>query len=117
LADATIYQPVKDALAPGRTHDEITIALFAAGWEQDQIHDALNAFAEIDFPMSVPRPLIYGSAREALLYTVYFAQQGMVAIYLGRLSFSWIEYIFSDELKTRSWRSGMTGLHRGSPRP
>ncbi|HBS34308.1 MAG TPA: hypothetical protein DEA50_04390, partial [Parvularcula sp.] len=71
MADATLVEFVKAALSLGESRARIAEALKKAGWPQDQVEDALAAFADIDFPAPVPRPRVYGSAREAFLLIVY----------------------------------------------
>ncbi len=72
--------------------------LKAAGWPDDQVEDALGAFADVDFPAPVPRPKAYGSAREAFLLIVYFSLLGMIATQVGGLAFAWIDRQFADDL-------------------
>ena len=110
MADQTLSTFVKEALAAGKSRDEIADALSKAGWPDDQARDALAQFAEISFPVPVPRPRAYGSAREAFLYIVYFALLGMVAGYIGALAFAWIETLFVDDLESYGWRSGSSSM-------
>lgn len=109
MTDKSLDQFVKDALAAGKSRAEIAGALKTAGWDEDQIKNALSAYADIDFPVAVPRPRAYGSAREAFLYVVYFALLGVVASYVGKLAFSLIDHIFQDELARQAWNAGATG--------
>jgi hypothetical protein len=113
MADETLHQFVKEALAAGKSRADISKALRAAGWNDDQAREALASFADVDFPVPVPRPRAYGSAREAFLYIVYFVLLGMVAGYIGRLSFGWIEYLFKDELVPEYLQIGTRGLRWG----
>lgn len=104
---------VRDALATGKSRTEISEALDAAGWAPDQVKEALGGYADVDFPVPVPRPRRYGSAREAFLYIVYFALLGVVAGYVGALSFGFVELAFEDDLRGRDWRSGASSLRWG----
>ena len=113
MADATLLEFVREALARGESRERIQSALEGAGWQADQVRDALNAFAEVDFAVPVPRPRRSGSAREAFLYIVYFILLGVVAGYIGALSFAWIDYAFTDDVFGRSWRSGARFLRWG----
>ena len=112
MAASAIDQFVRDAIAAGRTRDEIKDVLVKAGWPDDQVDEALTAYAEIDFPIPVPAPRRYGSAREAFLYIVYFALLGVVAGYVGVLSFALIEVLFADELSRRAAQSDISNLRR-----
>ena len=98
MAEATLVEFVKGALALGESRARIAEVLKKAGWQADQVDDALSAFADIDFPAPVPRPKVYGSAREAFLLIVYFSLLGMVATQIGGLAFAWIDRFFTDDL-------------------
>jgi hypothetical protein len=111
MADANLVEFVKAALERGEPRPRIADVLKKAGWPQDQIDGALAAFAEVDFPLPVPRPRRYGSAREAFLYIVYFSLLGMVAAQTGALAFAFIDQRFADALADASYYSyATTGL-------
>jgi hypothetical protein len=112
MAEATLVEFVKSALALGESRARIAEVLKKAGWPEDQVAGALGAFADVDFPAPVPRPKAYGSAREAFLLIVYFSLLGMVATQIGGLSFAWIDRFFADDL-TRdnyAWQWASSGL-------
>ncbi len=98
MADTTLKDFVREALARGESRDAVAAALLKAGWPEDQVKDALASFADIDFPLPVPRPRRYGGAREAFLYIVFFALLGMVAVQTGRLAFAFVDHVFADPL-------------------
>lgn len=98
MADAALIEFVKAGLSLGESRSRISEVLKKAGWPEDQVADALAAFAEVDFPTPVPKPKKYGSAREAFLLIVYFSLLGMVATQVGGLAFAWIDRNFTDEL-------------------
>jgi hypothetical protein len=87
---------VRDALARGVSRPDIEAALTAAGWPAEQSRDALNAYADIAFPVPVPRPLPYLSAREAFLYLLLFTTLYVAAWHLGSLLFDLINRAFPD---------------------
>ncbi|MBN1356015.1 hypothetical protein JXA40_07065 [bacterium] len=87
---------VKEALARGLSRVEVRSALAEAGWPEDQIRNALNAFAQLDFPVPVPRPQPYVSAREAFLYLIMFTTLTIAATNLGNLIFHFIDRAFPD---------------------
>ncbi len=103
MAEATLVEFVKSALALGESRARIAEVLKKAGWPADQVEDALGAFADVDFPAPVPKPKAYGSAREAFLLIVYFSLLGMVATQVGGLAFAWIDRYFADELTASSY--------------
>ncbi|MBS9717455.1 DUF5671 domain-containing protein [Pseudohalocynthiibacter aestuariivivens] len=87
---------VHDALAAGRSRDEISEALAKAGWAPNEISDSLNAWVDSDFSPPVPRPRAYVSAQEAFFYGLMFAALGMTAWHLTTLSFNLIDRWLPD---------------------
>ena len=88
---------VKDALARGQSRASIEDALLQAGWKADQVKHALDSFAQVDeFPIPVPRPRLYLSAREAFIYLVLFTTLYLTTFNLGRLIFQFINLGFPD---------------------
>lgn len=87
---------VHDALARGASKQEIEAALVAAGWAPEQLRGTLAAYADVAFPVPVPRPRPYLSAREAFLYLVLFATLYLSAWHLGSLLFDLIEHALPD---------------------
>jgi hypothetical protein len=87
---------VQTALARGIPRATIQNVLLRAGWDPDQIRDALNAYADVEFPLPVPRPKPYLSAREAFLYLVQFTALYVSAYHLGQLVFQLIDLAFPD---------------------
>ncbi len=96
---------VRDALLKGASRDTIEAALTAAGWTPEQTRDALNAYAEVDFPVPVPKPRPYLSPREAFLYLVLFATLYLSAYHLGSLLFDFINRAFPDAVDSDNARS------------
>ncbi len=91
---------VKEALEQGIDRKSIQAALRQAGWPERQLQSALTAFAEVDFPVAVPRPRTYLQAREAFLYLVSFIALYVSSFSFGALLFGVIDYTFRDPL---SW--------------
>jgi hypothetical protein len=87
---------VREALGRGVPRTQVEHALAQAGWESDQIRGALAGFAEIEFPVPVPRPAPYLSAREAFIYVVLFSTLYISAFNLGTLLFDFIDRLFPD---------------------
>ena len=78
-------QFIRDALARGLPRQEIRDVLVRAGWREEEIDGALGQWAEIAYPIPVPRRRPYLSAREAFLYLVLFATLYVVAFNVGSL--------------------------------
>jgi len=87
---------VRDALARGQSRASIEDALLKAGWKADQVKYAIAAFAPVEFPIPVPRPKLYLSAREAFIYLVLFTTLYLTTFNLGRLIFQFINLGFPD---------------------
>ena len=93
---------VERALARGESRARIADVLKLAGWEKDQVERALSRYVESDFPIPVPRPKPYLSAREAFLYLVMFATLYTSAWALGSLFFAGIDRAFPDVTRPMS---------------
>jgi len=87
---------VREALERGIPRQQIEAALLAAGWPAEKTEAALRAFAEVDFPLPVPRPKPYLSAREAFVYLLLFTTLFLAAFNLGAILFELIERAFPD---------------------
>jgi hypothetical protein len=94
MSDITIF--VKEALTAGRSRDDVRRVLAEAGWPADEIEDGLRRYAEIDFPIPVPRRIHSGSARDAFLYLVTYAALYASSIALGALTFGIVDHYFPD---------------------
>lgn len=87
---------VREALAKGHSRSEITKALEQAGWQGEQVGRALNAFAEVDFPIPVPRSRQTFSARDAAFYLFMFIALYVSLYTLAELLFIYIDIAFPD---------------------
>lgn len=89
---------VHKALTQGIGRDMIEAVLLEAGWTREKVSGALREFAEVgsDFPIPVPRPKPYLSAREAFLYLLLFTALFLVSFNFGSILFELIEKRFPD---------------------
>jgi len=87
---------VKEGLARGVPRAEIEQALGRAGWGAAEVRVALGSFADVAFPIPVPRPRPYVSARDAFLYLVLFSTLYTVAFNFGSLMFDLINQWVPD---------------------
>ncbi|AXK72809.1 hypothetical protein DWG18_11315 [Lysobacter sp. TY2-98] len=87
---------VRDALMRGQSKDAINAALVQAGWTPQQTRSVLDAYADVGFPIPVPRPRASLSAREAFAYLVMFATLYFGAWNLGSLLFDLINRTWPD---------------------
>jgi len=117
MAEPKLYDFVKESLQAGQERAKIKDVLERAGWRTKEIEATLTSFADSTFPIAVPKPKPYLSAREAFLYLFFFILLGIVSINLGLLLFSLIDYTIQDSVEgyelsrtARSLRGGIAGL-------
>ena len=96
MANKELIDFVKQGLEAGQSRQSISDALLTAGWKLDEVKNAIHSFADVDFPIAVPRPRPYLSARVAFLYLLFFIMLAIVAWSLGSLLFSMINMAFPD---------------------
>ena len=89
---------VKESLERGQDRGAIQEVLLQAGWQEGEVRNALSAFADINFPVAVPRPKPSFHAREAFLYLLSFIALYVAAINFGILVFGLIDWTFTDPL-------------------
>jgi hypothetical protein len=87
---------VRDALARGKSRAEVEEVLLRAGWSRDLVQTALAGYADVDFPIPVPKPKSYLSAREAFMYLLLFTTLYISAYNMGVLVFHFINQAFPD---------------------
>src|SRR5260221_3479711 len=94
-----LSQFVKEALAKGASRSEIKEILLKAGWQQDEVKNALDQYLESTFPIPVPRRRPYLSAREAFLYLLLFFTLYMSSFSFGTILFQLINRWLPDALQ------------------
>ena len=94
-----LHSFVKESLEKNQSRAAIQEALLSAGWQEQEIAKALNSFAEVNFPIPVPKKKPYLVAREAFLYLVSFITLYIVALSFGALIFFFIDIWFPDPLR------------------
>ncbi len=87
---------VKEGLERGLPREQLEEVLLETGWPPDQVRAGLAAFADVAFPLPVPRPKPYLSAREAFVYLVLFTTLYVSAFSLGSLLFELVDRAFPD---------------------
>lgn len=91
-----VLEFTRRSLERGLSRDQVADVLRKAGWGEADIRAASNAFAEIDFPLPVPRPAPYLSAQEVFIYALLFTTLYVSAYNLGALAFHFIDLAFPD---------------------
>lgn len=95
---------VRDALSRGLPRDQVAAALAAAGWPEPQVRSALDAYAEVAFPIPVPKPRTTVSARDAFFYLLLFTTLYIAAFHFGSLAFDLIQRTLPDPAD-EPWRA------------
>ena len=95
-ANKEIAHFLKEGLGRALPREQLERVLLEAGWPRDQVRGALRGFADVAFPIPVPRPAPYLSAREAFVYLVLFSTLYISAFSLGSLLFAFIHQAFPD---------------------
>ena len=75
---------MKEALEKGQDRSGIRSALMTAGWREQEVDEALETYSDVAFPVAVPKPSAYLSAREAFFYLLFFILLGV--LFRGLLS-------------------------------
>ena len=96
--NAELRQFIKESLERGLAREAIRQALLEAGWQARDLTSAFAAFAQVDFPVAVPRPRPDLRAREAFLYLLSFIALYVSAFSVGAILFGLIDYTFPDSL-------------------
>lgn len=91
-----LYNFIKESLEKNLSKEQIKEALLKAGWKEEEINSALYLFADIDFPVAVPKPKPYLQAKEAFLFLVSFILLYISAFSFGALLFQFIDRAFPD---------------------
>jgi hypothetical protein len=96
--DSELRDFTRRAIESGQPRDAIATALSRAGWSDADVSDALDNYAAVDFPLAVPKPKPYLSAREVFVYLVLFAALYFSVWNLGALVFEFVNRAFPDAL-------------------
>jgi len=86
----------RESLLKGLGKAEIRKAMLDAGWTEDQVRNAVDAYADLVFPVPIPKPRPQLSARDAFLYLVLFTTLYFSSYNLGSLLFDFINKALPD---------------------
>lgn len=101
MSDVRLDDFVRNALRSGASREETARVLAEAGWSNEQVADALGAYAAIPFAIPVPRPKSHVSARDAFMYLIMFGMLYFAAFNLGNLVFQFINLALPDPVADR----------------
>lgn len=102
---------IKEALINKLSRTEIRRVLAEAGWTQEEIETGMGSYAEVDFPIPVPRRRPYLSAREAFVYLLLFVCLYWSSWSFGELLFDFINTWIPDALQ-QYWPSDVFSVRR-----
>lgn len=102
-SSADLDRFVRDALLAGQSRESIRAVLLQAGWTPEQLATVLEDYAEVEFPIPVPKPRASLSARDAFLYLVLFSLLFFLCFHLGSLLFDLIKAALPDPAEKRSY--------------
>lgn len=94
-----IHSFVREALLRGIPKADIHAALRKANWKDDEVRAALDTYADVAFPIPVPKRKPYGAAREAFMYLVLFLCLYISAFSFGSLLFHFINRWIPDAIR------------------
>lgn len=100
-APEELRQFVKEGLTHRVERGRLEAALQGAGWGRADVRSALSCYEDVDFPVPVPRPQPYLSARDAFIYLLLFTTLYLSAFSLGSLLFELINQAFPDPAVVR----------------
>jgi uncharacterized membrane protein len=103
-----IHAFVKEALTKGLPKADVQKALKMADWPDDEIKAALDMYADVSFPIPVPRRKPYLSAREAFIYLLMFVCLYISAYHFGALLFDFVDRWIPDV--TQSGSTDLSGI-------
>ena len=108
--ESELHSFIKDSLAKGLAKDKIREVLLQANWQPDEVDAALNHYADVSFPVAVPKRKPYLSAREAFMYLLTFLTLYISAFQFGSLIFYFINRAFPDLLSGAPYYDNAAGV-------
>lgn len=105
---------VCEALRRDISRDRIREVLLQAGWQAERVDRVLEEYAEIDFPVPVPKPRPYLSARETFFYLLLFVTLYISAFNFGNLLFIFIDQAFPDPAMAAGSSDWISSRTRGA---
>jgi len=91
-----LHDFVKDALGRGESRANVEAVLVRADWGVARARAAIAEFADVEFPIPVPKPRQSLDARDAFLYLVLFSTLYISTFNLGSVIFEFINRTFPD---------------------
>lgn len=105
---------VREGLKQGLKKTELKQALRDANWPTEDIESALGYYADIDFPIPVPKRKPYLSAREAFYYLVMFLTLYIFTFSLGSILFQFVNQWLPDVIGNPYYTDSTTQIIRSA---
>ena len=89
---------IEDSYAAGKNRVEVMTVLKAAGWEKEQVDEAFSAYVDQDFPVPIPKPVVFASPRIAFLNLFHFIVLYVCTYNVISILFTFLDYYLPDGL-------------------
>jgi hypothetical protein len=107
MAQDDLNDFIENALRAGKKKDQIGTVLEKAGWTGAQVQSAIAAYADVDFPVAVPKPTMPAAAKELFLYLLLFSALYMTVMGIGAVLYQLINMAFPDPSDSQyAWMIG-----------
>lgn len=87
---------VEKAIGAGISHERISLALEKAGWKKEQVSAVMDAYADLDMGIAVPKPVVSATSRELFLYLLVFSALYSAVMSLGTILYQLINIYLPD---------------------
>lgn len=94
----TLVEFIKDSCRAGKTHDDIRSVLKEGGWPDEEVEGALRKFVDRDYPVAIPKPVIFASPRLIFLNLFHFVVLYLATYDVIALLFTFLDYYMPDGL-------------------
>ncbi len=88
----------KEAFRAGKTRAETHMALREAGWPEEQLNSFWTQYADVAFPVPVPKPRIYVSPRYTALNLFFFLVLLLTIWASDSMIFTFLDYYLPDAM-------------------
>jgi len=89
---------IKLAVAKGEPLTRIESVLLEAGWDAERVNSVVGRYVNVDFPVPVPRPRAFVSARLFFMHVFYFILLYLVTYNAISILFTALDHYLPDGL-------------------
>lgn len=101
MSSDVLVEFVKDARKAGKNLAETREVLIQSGWEPARVSEALSRFVDRDFPVAVPKPIVYASPRLTFLNLFHFLVLYLSTYHVVATLFTLLDFYLPDGLGRR----------------